>query len=251
MAHRIPIHSSEGDATLAKVRKLLAKAEDPATSAAEAEALTAKAAELMAKYGIDRALLDAQASDRSAPIDRRVTVEAPYALDKATLLYRIAEALGCKCVLVNGTTQVRVVHVFGFAGDLERAELLYTSLLVQSAHALAQTPTPRRQNIVSFRKAFLAGFTRAVVERLAAAEKNAAADADRCTDDGPSTALVLADRRHAVQAAYEREYPTVQKGRRRTINASGYANGHAAGAQADLGGTRFGSGCRAALGGAR
>ena len=47
------------DAILDKVRKLLAKAEDPACTPAEAEAFTAKAAELIAKYGVDSALLAA------------------------------------------------------------------------------------------------------------------------------------------------------------------------------------------------
>jgi cytosine/adenosine deaminase-related metal-dependent hydrolase len=42
---------------LERVRKLLAKAEAQGATPAEAEALTAKAAELMARYGIDRALL--------------------------------------------------------------------------------------------------------------------------------------------------------------------------------------------------
>ena len=39
---------------LDRVRKLLAKAEAEGVTPAEAEALTTKAAELMAKYGIDR-----------------------------------------------------------------------------------------------------------------------------------------------------------------------------------------------------
>jgi hypothetical protein len=47
------------DPVLARVRKLLAKAEDPCTRA-EAEAFTAKATELIAKYGVDRAMLAAQ-----------------------------------------------------------------------------------------------------------------------------------------------------------------------------------------------
>ena len=44
---------------LERVRKLLAKAEDPACTPAEAAALNDKAAELIAKYGVDRALLAA------------------------------------------------------------------------------------------------------------------------------------------------------------------------------------------------
>lgn len=46
-------------ALLQRVRKLLAKAEADGATPAEAEAFTVKAAELMARYGIDRALLAA------------------------------------------------------------------------------------------------------------------------------------------------------------------------------------------------
>ena len=45
------------DVLLTRIRKLLAKAEDPAATAAESETYTAKAAELIATYGVDRALL--------------------------------------------------------------------------------------------------------------------------------------------------------------------------------------------------
>ena len=44
---------------LERVRKLLAKAEDSGVTAAEAEVFNAKAAELIARHGIDAALLAA------------------------------------------------------------------------------------------------------------------------------------------------------------------------------------------------
>jgi len=59
---------------LDRVRKLLAKAEDEGCSQAEAEALTAKAAELMARYGIDRALLGALHPETDKPGDRVFTL---------------------------------------------------------------------------------------------------------------------------------------------------------------------------------
>ena len=71
---------------LAKVRKLLAKAEDPATTPAEAEAYTAKAAALMAAYGIDRALLALADPTLDVVGDLVVVLERPYAADKADLL---------------------------------------------------------------------------------------------------------------------------------------------------------------------
>src|SRR5262245_6156970 len=77
---------------LDRVRKLLAKAEHPSTPPAEAEAMSAKAAELMARHAIDEALLDEARSDRSTPERRIVRVEAPYAVPKSVLLSRVAGA---------------------------------------------------------------------------------------------------------------------------------------------------------------
>jgi cytosine/adenosine deaminase-related metal-dependent hydrolase len=62
---------------LDRVRKLLAKAEARGVTPAEAEALTAKAAELMARYGIDRALFAAQQPESDHPADRKVDVDNP------------------------------------------------------------------------------------------------------------------------------------------------------------------------------
>ena len=80
------MNSQAADPLLARVRKLLAKAEDAGVTAAEAQALTAKAAELMAKYGIDRALLAADQPETDQPADRIVTVENPWGRVKAHLL---------------------------------------------------------------------------------------------------------------------------------------------------------------------
>jgi hypothetical protein len=86
------------DDILAKVRKILAKAEDPAATVHEAEVYTAKAAELIATYGIDRALL-AEADPAGDVVgDRVVVLDAPYALDKAALLAEVAQALRCRAI---------------------------------------------------------------------------------------------------------------------------------------------------------
>ena len=83
---------------LDRVRKLLAKAEDEGCTPAEAEALTAKAAELMARYGIDRALLGALHPETDRPADRKFGFERPWADVKAHLLAALATALRCQCV---------------------------------------------------------------------------------------------------------------------------------------------------------
>jgi hypothetical protein len=64
---QMEFHMTSDHALLVRVRKLLAKAEAEGVTAAEAEALIAKAAELMARYGIDRALLAAERPDTDRP----------------------------------------------------------------------------------------------------------------------------------------------------------------------------------------
>ena len=87
-------------ALLARVRKLLAKAEAEGVTPAEAEALTAKAAELMAKYGIDRALLAARRPETDHPADRKLDIDNPWARVQAHLLCGLASALRCQCVIL-------------------------------------------------------------------------------------------------------------------------------------------------------
>lgn len=234
---------TDDDPILSKVRKLLALAEDPAATTHEAELYTAKATQLIADYGIDQALL-ASADPAADPVgDRVITVDAPYAADKLDLLATVAQRL--RCAAVRRTTRRAggkelSLHLFGHASDLERTELLYTSLLLQSAHALARTPVPRHEHAAAFRRSWLAGFRMAVGRRLADAEARAETSAaGRFRATGASTALVLADRTAEVVQAMETAYPTLGTARPRSLSGSGAGQGWAAGQRADLGGTRI------------
>lgn len=227
------------DDILTKVRKLLAKAEDPAATPGEAETYTAKAAELIATYGIDRALL-AQSDPTSDVVgDRVVLLDPPYALDKAGLLGQVALKLRCRAVhrtrYPDGVKELSV-HLFGYESDLLRAELLYTSLLLQATSLLARTPTPSGENVAAFRRSWLAGFTSAISRRLTEAEDRAASRADaQAREQGSSMALVLADRSAMVDSAVADEYPRLRRGRTRALSGSGGRAGWAAGQRADLG----------------
>jgi hypothetical protein len=222
------------DAILAKVRKLLAKAENPGCTPAEAAAFTAKATELIAKYGVDSALL-AAADPALDPVgDLRVHLPAPYAAEKAGLLAGIALALRCRPV------RIRVAggydgHLFGHDADLRRCELLYTSLLVQAAHGLAAAPVPGGHHPAAFRRTWLIGFRQAVVERLRAAESRAVAESGAA-----SMALVLADRGAEVEQRLQREYPELGTLRPRRLTGWGMGSGYAAGQRANLAGTGLG-----------
>src|ERR1700722_4709290 len=195
---------------LDRVRKLLAKAEDEGCTPEEAEALTAKAAELMARYGIDRALLGALRPETDRPADRKFRFEAPWAGVKAPLLAALATALRCQCVQTQTEDGPRL-HVFGYSSDLERAEILFTSLLVQMARALAKQAVPGYGNgAKAWRRSWMLGYCAAVVARVRAAEEAAGgaeggaaaaagAAADAAADVGSSAAVFLADRSLTVR----------------------------------------------------
>src|SRR5258708_13303088 len=97
---------------LDRVRKLLAQAEDDSVTPAEAQAFTAKAAELMAKYGIDRALLAAERPETDPPANRMLDIDNPWAREKAHLLSGLASALRCQCILLTGSRPRTPLHIF-------------------------------------------------------------------------------------------------------------------------------------------
>src|ERR1700753_2755444 len=180
-----------GPNLLERVRKLLAKAEDDSVTPAEAEALTAKAAELMARYGIDRALLAAARPETDRPAERSIDVPTPWADVRAHLLAGLVSAMRCQCVLLPVPTGKRV-HVFGFASDLERAEMLYTSLLVQMAHGLAVAAVPATaRSPRAWRRSWLLGYSSAVTTRVRAAEERAASVAGQETAAGGGISAAL------------------------------------------------------------
>jgi Protein of unknown function (DUF2786) len=238
---------------LDRVRKLLAKAEDEGCSPAEAEALTAKAAELMARYGIDRALLGAMHPETDKPSDRVFSLDNPWGDVKRHLLAGLALALRCQCVQTRSPEGVRL-HIFGYTSDLERADILFTSLLVQMARALAHQAVPGYGGTArAWRRSWMLGYCTAVVTRVRAAEEAAAASASEsvaeteATTTGQSAALVLADRSLTVQGQVAAAYPRLRK-TRVTYSGGGYSDGYREGQRADIGGEKLQSRPAGALG---
>jgi hypothetical protein len=234
---------------LDRVRKLLAKAEDEGCSPAEAEALTAKAADLMARYGIDRALLGALHPETDRPADRVFTLANPWGDVKRHLLAGLAMALRCQCVQTRSDQGTRL-HVFGYTSDLERADILYTSLLVQMARALAKQAVPASGGEArAWRRSWMLGYCTAVVTRVRAAEESAVASASgaQSAASGQSAALVLADRSLVVRRQVSAAYPRLRK-TRVTYSGSGYGDGYREGQKADIGSAKLRSRSAGALG---
>lgn len=239
------------DSRLDKIRKLLAQAEDPSVTPQEAEAFTAKAADLIAKYGIDAAMLALKEPNRDEVIDKKLDLDPPFALSKATLLFAIAEPLRCKAIRVrerchDGKNRYTYqMHLFGYRSDVERCEVLYTSLLLQAANGMQHTPVPPGRDKGAFRESWLEGFAWAIGSRLATAEQKAADDAE--SSGTPGVALVLADRSVVVDRVASEAYPSLKKAKPRKLVGGGEGHGWDAGQKADVGGTRIGGRKVAAL----
>lgn len=224
------------ESKLATVRKLLALAENAATPH-EAEVATAKAAKLMAEHGIDQAHLAAAGHITDGIDEMHIPITDPYARGKATLLAGIALALACRSVLHTLGKGVVGVTVFGHATNRERVEILYTSLLLQATTQLVRVRPPywSDESVAAYRRSWLHGFAGEVTRRLAAAEQRAAADVTTTRPAGaPSTELVLADRRAAVDHAYAQRYPDLKQARGSKLSGTGGYDGAQAGRRADL-----------------
>jgi hypothetical protein len=233
--------------TLDKVRKLLAKAEADGVTPPEAEALTAKAAELMARYGIDRTRLGALHPETDKPGNKIIDIDNPWAQVRAHLLAGIAKAMGCDCILLNSSKPGARLHLFGYESDLERTDILYTSLLLQMASALRQARPPTGvRSVRAWNRSFLLGFVTAVITRVDQAERRArgVAEEEDKASGGPSTALMLADRSLVIRSQLQAQYPVTRR-TRITYSGRGYSDGHAQGQRANIGQTGLGTSGRA------
>ncbi|WP_330338614.1 DUF2786 domain-containing protein [Streptomyces sp. NBC_00557] len=202
---------------LARIRALLAKAEATGYPE-EAEALSAKAQELMARHSVDEALLAAEAPAPDAPGACRIGVEPPYEQAKAILLDAVAGANNCRAVW---NEPLGFSTVVGFEADLEAVELLYTSLLVQATHAMTKAEAAQRaggrKRTKTFRQSFLAAYAHRVGDRLAAAAE---------TQVGRDLLPVLATRQTAVTDRLERMFPETTTTRLRGVSdAAGWTEG--------------------------
>ncbi|MEV4253358.1 DUF2786 domain-containing protein [Spirillospora sp. NPDC049652] len=210
---------------LGKVRALLAKAESTEFPE-EAEALSARAQELMTKHSIDHALLSVSEDGPVGPGGVRIPVDAPYESPKAVLLTVVAEANRCRAVWHR---ELGLSTVLGFPADLAATEMLFTSLLVQATSAMVRAGSQQdplgRSRTRSFRHAFLNAYAARIGERLHTASDRATQEAAARHDLLP----VLTARDQAVDQAVNDLFPALTRGRaRRVSNYEGWVAGRAA-----------------------
>lgn len=234
-APRAPVTAAAPQETrmLARIRALLAKAEATGFPE-EAEALSAKAQELMARHSIDEALLAARTHAKDTPGACRIGVEAPYETAKAVLLDAVAGANRCRAVWNEALCFSTVV---GFEPDLEAVELLYTSLLVQATAAMTKAEAAQRaggrKRTKTFRQSFLAAYAHRIGDRLASVAE------EQVTATEGELLPVLAARDVAVADHLDRMFPeTVTTRMRGVTDEAGWHEGAAAADRAQVRGRR-------------
>ncbi|MGX7723909.1 DUF2786 domain-containing protein [Rhodococcus pyridinivorans] len=218
---------------LERIRALLSKAEST-DFPDEAEALTAKAQELVSRHAVGAALLAGPDSGTDPVVGRRIHLDSPYIREKVLLLTAIGDANRVRTVWF---TRVQIATIIGTATDLQQAEMLYTSLLVQAGRAVqaAGTAGRRGSSATSFRRAFLTGYAHRIGERLREADVRATAHA-AADAQVPITTLapILARRSDAVDTEFRRLFPVTRDSRSRGVDADGFHAGRDAAETASL-----------------
>ncbi|MFI7359276.1 DUF2786 domain-containing protein [Streptomyces avidinii] len=238
------------EALLDKVRALLRKAENPAAGEEEARAYLDKATELMAKYGIEQAMLD-DGVEHAGPVDRIIDLCPPYVKEVRRLLSWIGSEMRCRSVHPGGKDNKHRVHLFGFESDIHASEVLFASLRLQmldGADRADRLHRPVGEDARAYKRSWMLGFIREVTARVGLAQQAARTAAEREAEPavgeegGRSVALVLADRTSEVDSRLATHYPKLRKPSPTKFKGTGYRQGIADGRNADIGSPAFGEG---------
>ena len=212
---------------LARVRALLAKAEST-DFPEEAEALSAKAQELVSKHSLDALMEGAAAADGSSGgrvEARRLWIDAPYVAPKCSLVHVVSVANRCSAV---SSERAGFTTVVGAPHDLDAVELMTTSLMVQADAAMLaagrQVDAWGRSRTASYRRAFLLAYATRIGQRLTEADR-AATGAVRGADTTGALVPLLRAQREQVDAALSAMFPSTVRRRVTTSNAAGWAAG--------------------------
>lgn len=217
-----------------RVQALLTKAEST-DFPEEAEALLAKAQELMARHAIDEAMLAEGGQHRRDEIATEVVlVEAPYANAKATLLAAVARANQCRTVRGPAGAGAQRCVLVGHEADVANVRTLFGALSLHAVRAMLDTPVPPHDTPRRFRHAFLLAFSGRIGERLRAASE--AARAEVASEPGTAgVSVVLASRAEAVDRAFRQEFPHVRTTTVSSSSMAGRLSGRSAADRAGLG----------------
>jgi hypothetical protein len=219
--HTSTVASGVDEKALSRVRALLAKAE--ATHFPdEAEALSAKAQELMSRYSLREAVADHDRGRVPVAAARRIWIDNPYPAAKASLVQAVGRANRCRVVWAD----LGFVTVVGTQTDLDLVELLTTSLLMQANRAMLQAgrEVGSQARTRSFRQSFLVAYANRIGERLDSTSASVTADIQRDSRLLP----VLAANSRAADELTDRLFPVTVPRPVSVSNGAGWGAGRAA-----------------------
>lgn len=235
--------TNKQDARLDKIQKLLRKAEGTGTEE-EAAAFFAKAEELMTKYAIDDAMLQASGKmEREEVSTKHVKIASTYFDPDRMLISGIGRAHNVK-LLQN--KQGKYVVLVGFPSDIENTIMLYNLLQVQAARfareAMRNEPESRYGTAMDqyvWRRSFREGFASRVAERLKEQKERTTEEAVKA-QTGSGMELVLVDRKKQVDQFFSAMGKGKVRGGNTRYNGSAGAAGRRAGNRADISNKRVG-----------
>lgn len=241
-----------------KIAKLLAKAE-ATDNEHEADAFTAMAERLMVKWGIEEAVVRSKMGNGAkaeAIVVESIRFEGRYAPAHISLGASVLAGLGnLRCLQTTHRGEnARSLKIIGHEGDVARAIQLLTSLQLQVVTAqrkwwrtFGSKDYLTENEKFKARRQFVMSFGSTVGERLAKIRREEIVVTD--TQSGVvGTALVLLDRKAAVDEYMTSAYGKLRSGRGMQGSNYGHSEGRQAGNTARLGQTSM-SNRRAALAG--
>lgn len=234
------------------IAQLLKKAET--TTPEEAEALTAKAVELMQKYGIDQMMLAARGTNVKERIEQlHIPLSGIYAMAYMSMMSAIAKAYGGENVRTYYTPYGKsnvTLTIVGFESDVSALKVLLTSLQLQAVVALdtwwksIDSVGMKPMQKFKERRTFLKSFGYGASERIRRSRTKTVKEAETTT---PGTELVLRSRALAVKEFMDANVGGLKsvKSREKSGSFSASRAGTEAGRNANTGDKQVGQGRRA------
>lgn len=223
--------------TLERIQLLLRKAEGT-DNQHEAEALRDKAFELAARYDINGALLRARPdAPREKAEMRKGTVQRPFN-QLMFLANEVANFSGVKLIMMGREEY----YVHGFRDDLDRFQMLLSSLLVQGTRRVnldyrtRALPGERRS---TYKRSWWAAAVSELHGRFDAIKKSAIQNAPLYTKSEVSTEVALRDRSLTIQESVEAFHGKLRRTHMRGSSGSGHEHGREAGRNMDIGGKKL------------
>lgn len=219
---------SNRDDVIRRVRALLAQAGAKGVTDEEAQAFSAKAAELMARHDLNEAIVRSDRGDDPEPVarwDHLVCGKGGHGRARVSALAMVVAAYGCEAAVRGNDSSAapRILMIVGTKAALESLKILLPAISLQmEAGAITAARThmdrfppygyaqaDRARERRTFFRSYLRGWGLAVAGKIEEARDGIAEEVT-----GTGAALVLVTDRNRVAAEFNRQFPKLARSRR-------------------------------------